>query len=110
MSADDKMINVAVRRVLTGLWVDITLVNVSTFTGVVHITGHIQRMTATHNELFAPGLMELDRRVRAVRGVTDIRYRFDNWLRNGQGQWVKSSPDDLPGIVTTIDLDGQLPS
>jgi hypothetical protein len=82
------MTNAAVRRVLTGLWVDITLVNVSTFSGVLHLSGHLQRMTASHSQMDANGLMELDRRLRSVRGVLDVRYLFDNWQRNSMGQWT----------------------
>jgi hypothetical protein len=85
------MINAAVRRVLTGLWVDITLVNVGTYSGVLHLSGRLQRMTASHSELDANGLMELDRRLRSVRGVRDVRYQFDNWQRTSLGQWAPLS-------------------
>ena len=40
MSIEDKLTNVAVRRILTSLWVDITLVNVRTTGGVVYVWYH----------------------------------------------------------------------
>ena len=85
MSVEDKLTNVAVRRILTSLWVDITLVNVRTTGGVVYVSGHLKRMTSSHNQFDQLGLREMDMRLRKIRGVRDLKYRFDNWRRNVDG-------------------------
>lgn len=101
MSVEDRVIAVAVRRVLTALWVDITQVNVRTTRGVVYLGGHLQRMTASHAEFQEQTLRELDARLRQIRGVRDVKYRFDNWQRTLSGQWIAGmsiavSPGDGP--------------
>jgi hypothetical protein len=88
MSVEDRVIAVAVRRVLTAMWVDITRVNVRATRGIVYLDGHIRRMTASHAELQEQSLREMDARLRQIRGVRDVKYRFDNWRRTLTGQWV----------------------
>ncbi len=88
MSVEDRVIAVGVRRILTAMWVDITRVNVRATRGVVYLGGHIQRMTASHAEFQEQTLREMDARLRQIRGVRDVKYRFDNWQRTLTGQWV----------------------
>jgi hypothetical protein len=93
---DDKVINAAARRVLTGLWVDITQVHVSTTRGTVRISGHLQRMTATHAELAEGNLVEMDRRLRSLPGVRGVQYVLDNWQQTLQGQWIARGQTPAP--------------
>ena len=80
MSIEDKVIKVAVRRVRSVMWLDITCVNVRVTRGVVYLTGHLQRMTASHSDFSEPTLRELDAR--------DVKYRLSNWRRKPQGRVV----------------------
>jgi len=93
---DDKVINAAARRVLTGLWVDITQVHVSTTRGTVRISGHLQRMTATHADLAEGNLVEMDRRLRSLPGVRGVQYLLDNWQQTLQGQWIARGQTPAP--------------
>ena len=88
MSVEDNLTNVAVRRILTSLWVDITLVNVRTADGVVYLSGHLQRMTASHRDFHETTLRELDLRVRRVPCVQDVKYQLDNWERKLTAHWA----------------------
>ena len=80
-------------------WVDLTLVSVRATRGVIHLTGHLQRMTASHNDFNQSGLREIDVRLRHIRGVRDAKYRLDNWRRNVDGGWLAISPDENVTIV-----------
>lgn len=89
MSVEDKLTNVAVRRILTSIWVDITRVGVRTTDGVVYLTGEIQRMTASHPELSEAALREMDLRIRQLNGVRDVKYQLKNWERKLTAHWVR---------------------
>ncbi len=89
VSFEDKLTNVAVRRLLTSHWVDITLVNVRTVGGVVYLRGYLKRMTASHQEFHESTLRELDSRLRRVPTVRDVKYQLDNWERKLTAQWVE---------------------
>ncbi len=89
---EDKEIVAAARRVLTASWVDLTQVSIRATRGVVHVAGHLQRMTVSHNEFTHGGLREIDLRLRAIRDVRDVKYRLDNWRRNVDGGWL-ATPD-----------------
>ena len=99
MSVEDKLTNVAVRRILTSLWVDITLVNVRTTGGVVYVSGYLKRMTASHTQFDQLGLREMDLRLRKIRGVRDLKYRLDNWRRNVDGGWSTTAPGESVTFV-----------
>ncbi|MCG3149723.1 MAG: hypothetical protein PCFJNLEI_03188 [Verrucomicrobiae bacterium] len=88
MSVEDKLTNVAVRRILTSCWVDITRVQVRTTGGVVYLVGTIQRMTASHQDLSDTVLREMDQRIRKLGGVRDVKYQLDNWERKLTALWV----------------------
>jgi hypothetical protein len=96
VSVEDKQINAAARRVLTSLWVDITQVHVSTTRGSLRVSGHLQRMTATHADLTETNLVEIDRRLRSVPGVRDVQYALDNWQQTLQGQWIARGQPAAP--------------
>jgi hypothetical protein len=85
---EDKLTNVAVRRILTSFWVDIVACQVRTIDGVVYLSGHIQRMTASHRDFSESMLRELDTKIRATPCVRDVKYRFDNWERKLTAHWV----------------------
>jgi hypothetical protein len=87
VSVEDRVITVGVRRVLTAMWADITLVNVRTTRGTVYLTGQFQRMTASHAELTPQAMREMDLRLRRLPHVRDVKYRLSNWQRNLQGEW-----------------------
>jgi len=99
------MINAGVRRVLTTQWVDITKVSVSSVSGIVYLTGHLVRMTASHSEFSEGGLRELDSRVRKVPGVRDVKYRFDNWERKLTALWVPIYPESAPATAPDAPAD-----
>lgn len=88
MSVEDKLTNVAVRRILTSCWVDITQVTVRTTGGVVYLIGTIKRMTASHQDLSESVLREMDLRIRKLGGVRDVKYQLDNWERKLTALWV----------------------
>ena len=92
MSVEDKQINVAVRRLLTSLWVDITLVQVRTTAGVVYLSGMLKRMTASHQSLSETVLREMDVRLRKITGVRDVKYQLVNWERKLTGYWNPRDP------------------
>ena len=94
MSVEDKQINVAVRRILTSLWVDITLVQVRTTAGVVYLSGMLKRMTASHQSLSDTVLREMDIRLRKISGVRDVKYQLLNWERKNTGYWNPRDPYD----------------
>jgi hypothetical protein len=106
VSVEDKLINVAVRRLLTSLWVDITQVQVRTTAGVIYLSGHLQRMTASHQDFSDTVLREMDIRLRKISGVRDVKYQLDNWERKLTALWQARSPDDpvnapLPDATTS---------
>jgi osmotically-inducible protein OsmY len=88
VSVEDKLTNVAVRRILTSCWVDITQVQVRTTGGVVCLTGTLKRMTASHQELSESVSREIDTRIRKLGGVRDAKYQLDNWERKLTAHWV----------------------
>jgi hypothetical protein len=87
VSVEDKLTNVAVRRILTSIWVDITKVHVRTTDGVIYLGGHLQRMTASHQELSETTLREMDSRLRKIATVRDVKYQLDNWDRKLTAHW-----------------------
>jgi hypothetical protein len=93
VSVEDRVITVAVRRVLTAMWLDITQVRVRVTRSVVYLTGHAQRMTASHIELTPEILREMDTRLRRLPNVRDVKYRLDNWRRYLDGSWSVASPE-----------------
>jgi hypothetical protein len=88
MSVEDKLTNVAVRRILSALWVDITRVGVRCTGGVVYLTGELIRMTASHPDLSEVTLRDMDLQIRRLSGVRDVRYQLKNWERKLAGQWA----------------------
>jgi hypothetical protein len=94
MSVEDRVMVVAARRVLTAMWVDITQISVRTTRGVVYLTGHLQRMTASHSDFTPTSLREIDQRLHQIRGVRDVKYRLDNWRRNVDGGWAVGPPEE----------------
>jgi len=99
MSVEDKLTNVAVRRILTACWVDITQVQVRTTGGVVYVTGHIERMTASHRDLSESVLREMDTRIRQLGTVRDAKYQFDNWDRKLTAHWVPITPEPASRVL-----------
>jgi hypothetical protein len=83
------------------MWVDITQVNVRATRGVLYLTGHLQRMTASHAELAPEALREMDARLRRLPNVRDVKYRLDNWRRGFDGVWSVV----LPGQAVTFEID-----
>jgi hypothetical protein len=96
VSVEDKLINVAVRRILASLWVDITLVQVRTTSGVVYVSGLLKRMTASHQEISDTVLREMDIRLRKISGVRDVKYQLLNWERKLTALWEKRDPYVAP--------------
>jgi hypothetical protein len=101
VSIEDRVITVAVRRVLTAMWVDITQVNVRATRSMVYLAGHLQRMTASHIDFTPEALRELDARLRRLPNVRDVKYRLDNWRRGLDGSWSVT----LPGQGVTLEID-----
>jgi hypothetical protein len=87
VSVEDKIINVAVRRILTSLWADITQVQVRTTGGVVYLSGMLKRMTASHQDFSDTVLREMDIRLRKITGVRDVKYQLVNWERKLTAHW-----------------------
>ena len=75
------------------MWVDITQVSFRCTGGVLYLGGHLQRMTASHAEMYLPALREMDQRLRKIRDVRDVKYRFDNWHRNADGGWSQGAAE-----------------
>lgn len=105
MSVEDKVVVVAARRTLTAMWMDITLINFRCTRGVLYVGGHLQRMTASHSELYLPALREMDLRLHKIHDVHDVKYRFDNWRRNIDGGWSREA--ELTSL--TFEIEESLP-
>lgn len=69
------------------MWVDITQINIRVTRGIVYLSGHLVRMTASHSEFDPQNLRELDSRLRRIREAQDVKYRLSNWQRNLHGDW-----------------------
>ena len=87
MSFEDNQARATIRHILTGCWVDLTLVNVRVNKGNVYISGSLLRMTQEHREFNASHLKHIDLTIRSLGGIRGIYYNLDNWACNVYGTW-----------------------
>ena len=105
MSYEDNQIQVAIRRILTSCWVDITAVNIRVTHGNVYLAGTLQRMTKDNREMLPGQLKRLDMSIRSLRDVRAVYYNFENLSYSVFGTWQSSSSSSLGQTIEIPEKD-----
>ena len=87
VSYEDNQIQVAIRRILTSCWVDITAVNIRVTHGNVYLSGTLRRMTKDNRDMLPGQLNRLDLSIRSLRDVRAVYYNFENLSYSVYGTW-----------------------
>jgi hypothetical protein len=87
-TTSDISIRVALRSILIRNHVDLSSVQIGSFSGVVRLRGELKR---SHGEVSftAEALDALERDARRIRGVRRVLLDFRNWMRDqSSGHWT----------------------
>ena len=87
----DLQINCAVRRVLVHHWIDLGRLSVRTAKGVVSLTGRLQRLQHSQEELNAARFLVIATDIKRITHVRRVNMSFENWTC-GSGVWTPVAP------------------
>ena len=106
-TASDVSIRAVLRGILVRNRVDLNMINIGAFRGVIRLQGKIRR-TRGGSDFTAEALENLERDVRFIRGVRRVYMDFNNWHRDQRsGCWERQEQTEshLECLPTESDLD-----
>ena len=80
----------AIKRLMVRHWIDTTDLSIRTTRGRVLITGSLRKLSEGPGELSSAVIAQLFLEIRHLRGVTNVRARFTNWVEEA-GSWREIS-------------------
>jgi len=98
----DLQINTGVRRELSGRRVDLSKLKVTVSGGVVTLAGEwaFVGLTKTQEESSVE-MKFLESCLRNLRGVKDLVFQFDNWVKNDTGKWEPKTGSGSAGSAAS---------